>query len=89
MELRRASRGTSRSRNFTVLTFGYEGRTFDMLEELTLADSDRVLKACKSMGLDSKIVIDESAAMLHDIDKRGWFVNPLKPDRDDSSPTKK
>ncbi len=75
-----ANRGNPKSRNFTVLTFQYDGRTFDMLENLNPTDSDRVLRACKSMGLDAIIVVDDAAAMNHDIAQRGWFVNPLKPD---------
>lgn len=79
-KLQRVIRGNSKSRNFPVLTFQYDGRTYDMLEYLSVADSDRVLKACKSMGLDAIIVVDPGAAMLRDIDRRGWFVNPLKHD---------
>jgi hypothetical protein len=63
-----------------VLTFQYDGRTFDMLEYLSDTDSDHVLKACKSMGLDAIVTVDEGAAMLRDIDQRGWFINPLRPD---------
>lgn len=53
-----------------------------MLEEIKKVDSDRVLQACKSMGLDVVIPVDPGAAMLDDIDRRGWFINPLRPDRD-------
>jgi hypothetical protein len=87
-ELRRAFRGTGKSRSFTVLTFRYDGRTFDMLEDLNRTDSDRVLQACKSMGLDAIVVVDDAAVMNHDIAQRGWFINPLRPDRDESQPTK-
>lgn len=83
-ELRRASRGTGKSRNFTVLTFQYDGRAFDMLEDLNQTDSDRVIHACKSMGLDVIIPSDEAAVMRKDIDQRGWFINPLQPDRDEN-----
>jgi hypothetical protein len=79
-ELHRAFRGTGKSRSYTVLTFQYDGRTFDMLEYLSDTDSDHVLKACKSMGLDAIVTVDEGAAMLRDIDQRGWFINPLRPD---------
>jgi len=79
-KLQRVIRGNSKSRNYPVLTFQYEGKTYDMLEYLSLADSDSVLKACKSMGVDAIIVVDPAAAMLHDIDQRGWLINPLKPD---------
>lgn len=81
-ELRRVFRGGPKSRTFSVLTFQYDGRTFDMLEDLDQMDSDRVLHACKSMGLD--IMVDDAAVMLHDIAQRGWFINPLRPDRDES-----
>jgi hypothetical protein len=79
-ELRRAVRGNAKSRNFSVLTFQYGGRTFDMLENLNATDSDRVLQACKSMGLDAIIVVDDAAAMNHDIEQHGWLINPLRRD---------
>jgi len=88
-ELRRASRGNAKSRNFTILTFQYDGRTFDMLEDLNSTDSDRVLRACKSMGIDAIIVVDDAAAMNHDIEQRGWFINPLKPNQDEGNSTKR
>jgi hypothetical protein len=81
-ELHRASRGNPKSRNYTVLTFQYKGRTFDMLEDLSRTDSDRVLLACKSMGVDTVIALDPGEAMLKDIDQRGWFINPLRSDGD-------
>jgi hypothetical protein len=80
-----AYRGGPRRRSFSVLTFQYEGRVFDMLEEIKKPDSDRVLRACKSMGLDVVIPVDPAAAMLEDIDRRGWFINPLRPDRDENA----
>lgn len=83
-ELRRDFRGSGRTRHFTVLTFQYEGRTFDMLEDLSLTDSESVLHACKSMGLDVIIPVDEAAGMLHDIEQRGWFINPLRSDREEN-----
>jgi hypothetical protein len=81
-ELRGALRGSGKTRNFTVLTFQYEGRAYDMLEDLNWTDSDHVLHACKSMGLDSIVVVDDAAVMNHDIAQRGWFINPLRPDRE-------
>jgi hypothetical protein len=87
-ELQRAFRGSGKSRSYTVLTFQYDGRTFDMLEEISFTDSDQILKACKSMGLDAIVPVDDGAAMLNDIDKRGWFINPLRPDHDGGNPTK-
>lgn len=81
-ELRRASRGSGRNRSFSVLSFSYEGRTFDLLEDLSWTDSDRVLKACKSLGLDAIVSVDDAAPMLSDIAKRGWLVNPWRPDSD-------
>jgi hypothetical protein len=87
-ELQKAIRGGSKTRHYTVLTFRYGGKKYDMLENLDTADSDRVLKACKAMGLDAIIVLDVGAAMLHDIDKRGWFINPLRSDRDGTTSTK-
>ncbi len=50
-----------------------------MLENLSYTESDRVLRACRSMGLD--VFIDETAdAMMKDIEKRGWWVNPFRTD---------
>jgi hypothetical protein len=87
-ELHRDYRGSGRNRHFTVLTFQCEKRTFDMLEDLSLTDSESVLHACKSMGLDVIIPVDEAAGMLHDIEQRGWFINPLRPDREENPVTK-
>ena len=87
-ELHRAFRGSGKTGSYTVLTFQYDGQTFDMLEELSYTDSDRILQACKSMGLDAIIPVDNAAAMLSDIDKRGWFINPLRPDHDEREPSK-
>lgn len=84
-DLRPAYRGGPRRRSFTVLTFQYEGHTFDMLEEIKRSDSDRVLHACKSLGLEVIIPVDPGAAMLDDIDRRGWFINPLRPDHDENA----
>jgi hypothetical protein len=81
LKFQRAVRGTSKSRNYPVLTFQYDGRSYDMLEYLSATDSDCVLTACKSMGVDAIITVDPGAAMLRDIDQRGWFVNPLRPDQ--------
>lgn len=86
-ELRRAFRGSGKNRSFTVLTFQYGGRTFDMLEDLNWTDSDRVLRACRFMGVDTIIPIDEAAGMMKDINRRGWFINPLRPDHDENPPT--
>lgn len=78
-KLHRAIRGSGKTRNYSVLTFEVQGRTYDMLEELSYTDSDRVLRACRSMGFD--VVIDETAdAMMKDIEKRGWWVNPFRTD---------
>ena len=85
-KLQRVVRGNIKSRNYPVLTFQYDGRTYDMLEYLSATDSDRVLVACKSMGVDAIITVDPGAAMLGDIDHRGWFVNPLRVDQHPSEP---
>lgn len=87
--LQQASRGAGgKTRHFTVLTFQVNGKRYDMLEDLDHTDSEHVLKACKAMGLDAVIVVDEGAAMLRDIDKRGWFINPFRSDRDETTSTK-
>lgn len=64
---------------YSVLTFQVGNQTIDILREITWTDADHILRACKSFGIDT--LIDETdAAMRRDIDKRGWWVNPLKPD---------
>jgi len=88
-QLRRETRGTSKTRNYSVLAFEYEGKKYDLLEEISRKDSDRVLHACKTMGLDVFIPIDEGTAMLNDIEERGWFVNPWSPDHEDNPPPRK
>lgn len=76
--LSRAIRSAGRS-SYPVLSFAVRGRTYDILENMGYTDSDRVLRACKSLGLD--VVIDETAdAMLKDIEKRGWWINPFRTD---------
>lgn len=77
-KLRRVFRGSGKTRGYSVLTFDVQGRTHDMLENLTYTDSDRVLRACRSMGIN--VVIDEADAMLKDIEKRGWWINPFRTD---------
>ncbi len=72
-QMRRTSRGAgSRSRYYTVLTFQHRGRTYDMLEDLDPESSEQILKACKALGLDAIIVVDQNAAMNRDIAARGW-----------------
>ncbi len=78
-QMRRTSRGAgSRSRYYTVLTFQHRGRTYDMLEDLDPESSEQILKACKALGLDAIIVVDQNAAMNRDIAARGWLINPLR-----------
>ncbi len=78
-ELHRTFRGSAKSRGYSVLTFDVQGQVHDMLENLNYTDSDRVLRACRSMGYD--VAIDETAdAMLKDIEKRGWWINPFRTD---------
>ena len=78
-KLQRAIRGSSKSRNYSVLTFDVQGRSYDMLEDMGYTDSDRVLRVCRSMGYE--VIIDETAdAMMKDIEKRGWWINPFRTD---------
>ncbi|NYF78926.1 hypothetical protein [Granulicella arctica] len=80
-----AVRSAGRS-SYTVLTFQYDGQTIDILKGLTWTDGDRILRACRSMGVDT--IIDETdAAMRRDIDRRGWWVNPLRPDSEQNHPS--
>ena len=54
-QLRRTSRGAgSRNRYYTILTFEHGGRTYDMLEDLNLEQSNQILQACSALGLDAK-----------------------------------
>jgi hypothetical protein len=79
--LQRTFRGGPKRRSYMVLTFDSAGRVFDILEEIDLQDSERILEACKAMGLDVTLpASDPGAHMLRDIDQRGWWVNPLKSD---------
>lgn len=57
-----------------------------MLKNVSLTDSDRILTACKALGLDTVIPVDPGAAMIKDIEQRGWFTNPLRPDHDEKLP---
>jgi hypothetical protein len=78
-KFRRVIRGTSKSRNYPVLTFDVQAQTYDILEDLGYTDSDRVLRACRAMGFD--VITDEVGdAMLKDIEKRGWWINPFRTD---------
>ena len=78
-KLRRDFRGSGKTRGYSVLTFDVQRQTYDLLENMSYTDSDRVLRACRSMGVD--VVIDETAdVMLKDIEKRGWWINPFRTD---------
>ncbi len=71
--------GGPKRRTYPVLTFKVQGRSYRMLEDISDEDSDRILNACKAMGYD--VFIDQvGKAMLRDIEKRGWWVNPMRPD---------
>lgn len=87
--LQQAMRRSGRYTYVSVLTFQYDGKTVDMLQSLNWTDTESVLKACKVMGLDAVLLKeDEASAMQRDIDRRGWFINPLHPDNDEADSTK-
>jgi hypothetical protein len=79
-ELQRGFRSTGKS-GYVVVTFQHDGNWFDMLENIGREDALQVLKACKALGMDVVLPDTSGDAMLRDIEKRGWWVNPLKPDR--------
>jgi hypothetical protein len=64
--------------SFTVLTFEWNGRSFDMFEDLDRKSSSSVLATLREMGLD--VTFDPAAVMLDDIAERGWLINPWKKD---------
>ena len=77
-KLRRAVRTAGRT-TYPVLSFEVQGRAYDLLAYMKYTDCDHVLRACRSMGYD--VIIDETAdAMMKDIDKRGWWINPFRTD---------
>ncbi len=78
-EFRRDVRSRGRSW-YSILTFRYGDVAFDLFENLSLTDAAQILEACKSLGVDTILPDMTGAAMLMDIEKRGWFINPFKPD---------
>lgn len=64
-----------------MLTFTCNGRDWDKFPGIPYTDSEAVLNACRALGIDVYRPVDPAAAMLKDIEERGWWQNPLKPDR--------
>jgi hypothetical protein len=56
----------------------FQDHTEVMFDSLTTLQKDDILNACAAFGI--KTERDPSVHMLRDIAKRGWFVNPFKPD---------
>lgn len=79
-KLQRVFRFLHRNESYLTLTFQHAGRTVDMLQSIPVRDTGLVLQACKAMGWDAVVVVDPGAAMNHDIEQRGWFVNPWRKD---------
>ncbi len=59
-----------------VLSFVYEGKTYDILETISFTASERILTSCKALGVDAVELHDEAAPMFRDIEENGWLVNP-------------
>jgi hypothetical protein len=78
--LRREIRSAG-DQSYPVLTFTRNGRDWDKFPGITYTDSEAVLNACRALGIDVYRPVDPAAAMLKDIEERGWWQNPLKPDR--------
>ncbi len=77
-----ASRGGSKTRYYTVLTFRAGGKQNDVLEDISPEDASRVLAACKSLGYECvtpELFRNYDGPMNADIDKRGWWVKPWRP----------
>ena len=79
-KLQRVFRMLHRNESYFTLTFQHKGRPVDMLQAIPVHDADLILQACKSMGWDAVVIVDPGVAMNHDIEQRGWFVNPWRND---------
>ncbi|MEZ2346636.1 hypothetical protein [Terriglobus sp. RCC_193] len=73
-----------RNTKVSSLMFEANGVTGHALEGLTLIEADRILASCQGFGYD--VFRDETVPMLLDIEKRGWFVNPWRPDEVETHP---
>ena len=56
-----------------------------LFEHLTAVEADRILKACERLNISVKH--DQAMPMLADIDRRGWLINPWRPDPPANHPT--
>ena len=87
-----ASRGGSKTRHYTVLTFRAGGKQNDLLEDISPEDASRVLAACKSLGYECvmpELFRNYDGPMNADIEKRGWIVNPWRPDPVEDHPNER
>ena len=75
----------SRYEVVTGLLFEHSGTTDHFFNYLSATEADRVLKACERLGIS--VLHDQAMPMLTDIVKRGWFVNPWRPDPPSKHPT--
>lgn len=73
-----------RNTAINCLMFEIGAYTEHVLEGLTLVEADQILTSCQRFGYD--VFRDESVPMLLDIEKRGWFVNPWRPDEAEAHP---
>jgi hypothetical protein len=87
-----ARRGGSKTRSYSVLTFKLNDKRMDILEDISLEDAASVLRACQSLGFRCilpEIFLNHAGPMNEDIGKRGWFVNPWRPDTDKNHPIRR
>lgn len=85
-QMQKAARGGGKSRIYWVLNFHVDGKSVELLEDLPLADMNRILVTCKAMGVDAVVEFDDAAEMNRDIARRGWFMNPWRPDEVEAHP---
>ena len=64
--------------------FESNGSREHVLEGLKLVEADQILTACSRLGYD--VFRDDSFPMLLDIEKRGWLMNPWRPDEVETHP---
>ena len=61
------------------LVFEVVGNKYSVFENLGAIEADDVLKICEAFGIQT--VRDPGVNMMRDIKKRGWLVNPWRPDK--------
>lgn len=60
------------------LVFEVVGNKYSVFENLGAIEADDVLNSCEAFGIHT--LRDPGVNMMRDIKKRGWLVNPWRPD---------